>query len=551
MALADVAHIGNAGLCRVRAKTAFCNHAHRLGLHFRQQRVHRTDIETGEALIQAANNLVAHRRAQEADGAAHPCPGGHQHLGNADLLGDPAGMHRPAAAERDQGAAVIGFAGLDRVHARRIGHVLVDHLDHRQGRHRRIQPERTAHLCRQRVLRREQVELHGSPGKPRGVVAAESQIGVGHRRMGAAAAVASRPGIGAGTFRTDADTAQAIDMRDGAAAGADLHHLDNGNTQRQARSLAEPANARDLERAGGLRLVVVDQADLGRGAAHVERQHVADAALSGDERREDRPTGRAAFHQPDREAARRLDRCQAAAGQHQEDRRGDAHRTQVRLQPAQVTRHHRLHIGVCRGGGKPLPLPHLRRNIRRQRDRHVRQRLSKDIAHPAFVDRVDEAMQQADGDALHLFAQQQRHQGAHRVFIQGAQDVALVVQPLRHRQAQVPWDQRLGQHDVKVVLVVAALVAHRQHVAETLGGDQRGAGALALDQRVGRQRRAMHQDGDIRGLQTRRCQDCLHPRHDALLGRGRGGQNLDGCALALMFDRKVGKSAADIDGKSG
>ncbi len=110
-------------------------------------------------------------------------------------------------------------------------------------------------------------------------------------------------------------------MRDRAAAGADLHHLDHRNPQRQSGAFAEPPDPRDLERARGLRLAIVDQADLRGGAAHVERQHVGDAALPRDGGGEDRAAGGPAFHQADREAARGLDRGQAAARQHQEHRR--------------------------------------------------------------------------------------------------------------------------------------------------------------------------------------------------------------------------------------
>ena len=111
-------------------------------------------------------------------------------------------------------------------------------------------------------------------------------------------------------------------------------------------------------------------------------------------------------------------------------------------------------------------------------------------------------------------------------------------------------DQRLGQDDVEVVLVVAALVAHREHVAEALGGDQGGTGAFALDHRVGGEGGAVHEDGDVRGGQAGGEQNGAHAFHHPLFGCGRGGQNLDGGALARIFDREVGESAADIDGEA-
>ena len=518
MALADIAHIGDAGLRGGGGETSLRHHAHCLGFHFGQQRVHRGDIETRKPLIQAANNLVTDWRAQKADGAADAGAGGHENAGNADLLGDPAGMHRTAAAEGDQGAALIGFARLDRVDAGGVGHVLVDHFHHRQRRHRRVQPERAADFCRQGVMGGRLVQLHGAAGEARGIVAAERQVGIRHRRVRPTTAVAGRARIGAGTFRADADAPQAVHLRDGAAAGADLHHLDHRDAQRQAGALAEAADPGDLEAAGGLRLVIVDQADLRRGAAHVEGQHVGDPALAGDIGGEDRPAGRPAFHQADREAAGGVDRGQAAAGQHQEDRRGHAHRGQIGLETAQIARHHRLHVGVRGGGGEALPFAHLGRHLRGQRNRHAWQFAVQDVAHPALMHRVDEGVQQADGDALDRFAYQQRHQGTHRVFVQRAEDVAFVVEAFGHRQAQMAGHQRLGQDDVEVVLVVAALVAHRQHVAKPLGGDQGRSGTLALDQRVGGQRGAVHDQRDIRGGEAGGGQDRAHTGQHALLG---------------------------------
>ena len=97
---------------------------------------------------------------------------------------------------------------------------------------------------------------------------AEQQIGVGDGRLGAAAAVADRAGIGAGAFRADLDQARGIDARDRAAAGADRMHRHHRHVDRH--------RIFDLDLVGDGGLGVEDQRDVGRGAAHVV----------GDERRE-------------------------------------------------------------------------------------------------------------------------------------------------------------------------------------------------------------------------------------------------------------------------
>ena len=244
------------------------------------------------------------------------------------------------------------------MHAGGIGHVLIDHFNHAKRRQFGRQGQLGADIGQQCVMRRADVQLHRPAGEPGGIVTAQRQIGVGHRRMRAATAIAGRTGIGTGAFRPDSDAAHRIDMRDRSAASADFHHLDHWYPQRQARSLAESADAGDFKRAGGLRLEVFDQADFRGSAAHVERQNVVQAALPGDMGREDRPAGRAAFHQTDRKAAGGFDRRQAPARHHQEQRRDGPRRIQIGLQPAQVARHHWLHVGIGDGGGKPFPLPH-------------------------------------------------------------------------------------------------------------------------------------------------------------------------------------------------
>ena len=113
-------------------------------------------------------------------------------------------------------------------------------------------------------------ELDRAAGEVAGIDAAQHDVGIGHGGLGAAAAVARRAGLGAGALRADIDARQRIDRGDRAAAGADLDHLDHRDAQRQAAALEEAVLPRDLEGARMLRLAVVDQADLGGGAAHVE-----------------------------------------------------------------------------------------------------------------------------------------------------------------------------------------------------------------------------------------------------------------------------------------
>ena len=224
---------------------------------------------------------------------------------------------------------------------------------------------------------------------------------------------------------------------------------------------------------------------------------------------------------------------------------------QLCFQPAQVARHQRLHVRVGRGGGEPFPLPHLRRDIAGQGDRHLRHRLGQDISCAPLMHRIDEGMQEADRDALHIFFPQHRHKSAYRRFVQRAQHVALIVQPLRHRQAQVTGHQRFRKLDVQVVLVVTALIAHRQHVAKALGGDQRGARALAFDDCVGGQRGAMNHHRDVGRAHTRLRQNRTRPLQHGTFRRCRRGQDFGSPACAATLQRDIRERAADIHRQPG
>ena len=100
------------------------------------------------------------------------------------------------------------------------------------------------------------VEGDAAVGEGAGVDAAQHEVGVGHGRPRAAAAVAGRPRLGTRRCRGPTVMRPSASTRgDRAAAGADLHHLDDGDAQGQAAALHEARCAVDLEAARGLAAV--------------------------------------------------------------------------------------------------------------------------------------------------------------------------------------------------------------------------------------------------------------------------------------------------------
>ena len=113
--------------------------------------------------------------------------------------------------------------------------------------------------------------------------AAEHEIGVGDGRLRAAAAVAGGTRHRLGAARADPQRAALVDPRDRAAAGADRVDVDDRDADRDA---VERRLARHL------RAAVEHQADVGAGAAHVDRDDVGETrqrARHGRWRRPRRP----------------------------------------------------------------------------------------------------------------------------------------------------------------------------------------------------------------------------------------------------------------------
>jgi hypothetical protein len=172
----------------------------------------------------------------------------------------------------------------------------------------------------------------------------------------------------------------------------------------------------------------------------------------------------------------------------------------------------------------------------------------QDLGRAPLVLGVDEGVQVADRHAFDPVLVQQRQRRRHAGLVQRDQHPAVAVQPLAHRQPQVARHQRARPVDHDVVLLEAVLVRHFQRVAVACRGQQGGAGAAALDQRVGRQRGAVDDQADSGGLQAGLAQHRADAVEHGLSGVVVGGQQLGGGARAArQFQDHVGEGAADVD----
>ncbi len=202
-------------------------------------------------------------------------------------------------------------------------------------------------VSRQRVVRRRRLveQRAARRWRVRGQ-APEQQVGVGHRRMLAAAPVARRPRVGARGVRAHAQRAARVAPRDRAAARA--HRVDVEHRQRQRPARHDPL--------GCLRHAAVrDQAHVAGGATHVEAQHVALPRQLRQRQRPAHPAGGAGERRPRGVRGSPLRVGEAAGGLH--DRRpGQPQRVGLLAELAQVGSEQGREGGVNLGGRGSLVL---------------------------------------------------------------------------------------------------------------------------------------------------------------------------------------------------
>ncbi len=148
--------------------------------------------------------------------------------------------------------------------------------------------------------------------------------------------------------------AAGIDPRDRAAAGADAGDIERIKRDAMA---AYPAVHGERRRA------VDNQADIGRGAAHVEGDQVTLGHEPGGVDAAGDPAGRPRQHPADGEPARLGDRRDPAMRLDDQNRAAIARRAEPLLQSCEVARQHGPDIGVDDRRRDPLEFLDLRQDL--------------------------------------------------------------------------------------------------------------------------------------------------------------------------------------------
>ncbi len=319
-------------------------------------------VDGVEAARHRAGEVDADRRHERAERRQHAGVDREHDAVGVEQLGDPAGMHRAGAAERQHGDTAQVDAVLDGVHPRRGRHVLVDDLVDARGGLDGVEGE-CAPDGVDRRRRSVSVEGHVAAEKGGRVEQPEDHVGVGDGRLRAAAPVRRRPRLGACGLRADLEQAELVGVGDRSAAGTDLDEIDRRDGHGKSGALLEPVDAGDLERRGQARLAVLDEAGLGRRAAHVEAQQSLLSEAFGEPTAGEGTGGRTGLDETDRGAGGVVGGHDTAVGQHHQHGAPEPLGGEPLLQLVEVRADHRHRRRVACRGHHAWVLAELRRHV--------------------------------------------------------------------------------------------------------------------------------------------------------------------------------------------
>ena len=285
-------------------------------------------------------------------------PRRHQHVADAHVARDVGRMQRPRAAERDQREVARVHALLDRNHPHRAHHVDVDDFDDAGRRAHQIDFELGHELVFEHFARALGVHRHAPAEQRLRIQAAQHDVRVGYRRLGAAAPIRGRSRHRACALRADFQQPARVDPRDAAAACAYGVNVDAcacapGSRPFRA-NLFSRARRRESEHTS---VDVPPMSNVIRLPMPSSRAktYAADDAAGGT--REERVDG-----QP----AHRTRRHRAAVRLHDARRNLDAEIGDAALEALEIAIHDRHQARVDRGRRKALELAEFRQHVGRR-----------------------------------------------------------------------------------------------------------------------------------------------------------------------------------------
>src|SRR5262249_34330013 len=293
--------------------------------------------------------------------------------------------------------------------------------------------------------------------------------------------VARRSRIGAGALWAHVEKTTLVHPRDAAAPGADGVYVEHRETHGKAVKIALPRDER---------LTVLDETDVGAGAADVEGDDVTDSDGDREARGARHAGGRAGDERAHGVVARLAGRRDAAV-RLQDLRRRKAHRAGALFQVLEIAAHHGAERRIERGRADALVFAKLGEHL----VRGAGERLGKALAHrlrdQRLVRRPHVAVQEAHRDGLDALALEVGEYRVERRRVRRNRRIRRQVHALAQLAPQVTRHGRRRLVEADVVVVRLALAPDLEDVAKALGGDESRARSAPGDDGVGRDGRAV------------------------------------------------------------
>ena len=275
---------------------------------------------------------------------------------------------------------------------------------------------------------------------------------------------------------------------------------------------------------------------------------LAKPSAPADARRGDDAADRARFHHRHRPFGGDFRRHHAAVRTHDREIAAKADAAEVLAQALYIAADFRPDVGVDHRRRHALELAIFAHDVVRQRQIRAGQRFAHHCADDALMVGIGVSVQQAHRDRFDAFGGERAAGFGDAGFVERMVHVARAHDALVDFAGQVPRHQRPVAMKEQIIGFRAVAAADDVDVAGAAGDDQSGLGALALDQRVDGDGRAVDQLVD-RGSRQAALADAVENALRELMRR-RQAFGLDEFLRLVVEADEVGKGAADVDGNS-
>ena len=222
-------------------------------------------------------------------------------------------------------------------------------------------------------------------------------------------------------------------------------------------------------------------------------------------------------------------------------------------QALQVARDRRQRVGAQHRRGGAVPFAQLGQDVGADHHRNARHFVRQDGARALLVRGIDLRPEEGDRDCVHAQLVEARRRHTHVPLVERRDLLPAKVDPPADAEAAVPGDQRLRPRHADVERLRLGAVHELENVAESLGREQARDRAVALDDGVGADGRAVNDAAALGNqgffgttqLLARQC-DAAENALEWVLPVAQRLEHLDRAVL-FVGDRDVGERATDVD----